>query len=1366
MKRKILAILMALALALALLPSGALAADAPPAGELYTAGSGSDSSESEISDTGGGNDSSAPSAEIEPVESWGELVNAIKGEATSITLGGNLTRGENDEAIVINRELTIDLLGWTLNGGGEGSVIKVVEGGDLTIEDSSEKGEGKITGGKDANGGGIHVDGGALTMEGGAISGNNVIEGDKPSSNVNGGGVYVSGGTFNMSGGEISGNMARNGGGVYLTDGSIMTMTGGKISQNTLACRSAEGHGGGVYVSSNCIFTVNSADKDAPAEISGNYGVEYGGYEQYQGGGICVNGSGSQLNLNGALVSNNRAVITSGKSGGGIYATNGAALTITDSEITNNSAFLGEAQYSYDTGGGGICLDRRCTLTMTGTTVSGNTAKLGGGLCLWDCGDVTITSCKITENMAMGTQGYNPMIGGGVFYNSSSATLTITGTEEAPTEISQNKATLGGGGLCNLGGTVKIENTDITGNESQQGGGVHSQGTTELTNCTLSENKAQQGGGICSQGTATLTNCTLSGNDGSGAGGALSVDSGTTNLNNCTLEKNTSSGEKGWGGGAYVAGTLIVNETTISDNSANDDGVGAGIYNSGTVTFNSGTISGNTAAIGGGVANFGSFTMSGGVITDNEVDGSKDDETGIGGGVANAGTFTMNGTAEIYGNEANMAANDFYNGDAKDDGSGFNVVVDGAWDQNHDMELDSLAARQVVSGTFTLRPAKSFGYSGWFDDELEDRYYPDKTNAEYTVAEDDNTLQYLTLGEKLEQADVTISILDMTAYTGGDSLSDTSFPEIRYKFTASDETVDVEKINFKISLYGNEKEYSLAHNIELGIVKEVGENTGIYVIPTADYGALFSLIVQITDENGDKATNDLKAGEYTIDLTTLAKNLLNNDSITAEYEGRKITNIKFEPGTLTVRNVSDPEEVLDETDPKDIATEIVTTEDAVNTGSGMAVAVIPTDATFYTNGREELGLLGENDTPKISLMFDDLIPREDIITGGGTNTTKLLVDYAATKGYTLTDGQYQFKYLDLINENDGNAWVSTDKDITIFWPYPAGVAENHGDYEFSLLHFTGLHREYDVETEDALNALISASTIVPIDVRTDDNGVWFTLPGNLTNGSFSPFALVWEAEADEPDEPDDEPDVPNPPPVVDDDDDEPDDVVPPMLNGDDHFAYVIGYDDGTVKPNGQITRAEVATIIFRLLDPEVRDANLTTANSFTDVSEGAWYNTAVSTLVKLGIISGRSDTIFDPNAPITRAEFATLFARFDESGVEPESTFSDVYTHWARESIERAAALGWINGYEDGTFRPDNRITRAEAMTMINRVLNRDPVENEDLLPDMRTWTDNQPGTWYYFAVQEATNSHEYTRPDAHEDWTEMTADPDWTRYQ
>ena len=221
--------------------------------------------------------------------------------------------------------------------------------------------------------------------------------------------------------------------------------------------------------------------------------------------------------------------------------------------------------------------------------------------------------------------------------------------------------------------------------------------------------------------------------------------------------------------------------------------------------------------------------------------------------------------------------------------------------------------------------------------------------------------------------------------------------------------------------------------------------------------------------------------------------------------------------------------------------------------------------------------------------------------------------------------------------------------------------------------------------------------------------------------------------------------------------------VPDMLNGDDHYAYVVGYSDGTVRPNANISRAEVATIFFRLLKEEVRDGNLTTENTFADVTDGQWHNKAISTMAKLGAVKGRNAEAFDPDAPITRAEFATICARFDKTQISTSSNFTDISGHWAEKYIERAAALGWIAGYSDGTFRPSNYITRAEAMTMINRVLCRVPETESDLLPGMITWPDNQPGTWYYLAVQEATNSHDYDRKDAiHEKWTALTEAPDW----
>ena len=218
--------------------------------------------------------------------------------------------------------------------------------------------------------------------------------------------------------------------------------------------------------------------------------------------------------------------------------------------------------------------------------------------------------------------------------------------------------------------------------------------------------------------------------------------------------------------------------------------------------------------------------------------------------------------------------------------------------------------------------------------------------------------------------------------------------------------------------------------------------------------------------------------------------------------------------------------------------------------------------------------------------------------------------------------------------------------------------------------------------------------------------------------------------------------------------------VPQWLDGKTHFAYVFGYEDGTVHPLHNISRAEVSAIFFRLLDGEIRDGNLTASNPFVDVQEGDWYNTSVSTMARLGILKGRTGDCFAPDAPITRAEFAAICARFDTSGISGGSNFTDISDHWAQGEIARAAALGWIKGYEDGTFRPENYITRAEAMTMINRMLNRLPEDEADLLKGMKTWSDNKPGTWYYLTVQEATNSHAFTRRDGvHEQWTALTAD-------
>ena len=230
----------------------------------------------------------------------------------------------------------------------------------------------------------------------------------------------------------------------------------------------------------------------------------------------------------------------------------------------------------------------------------------------------------------------------------------------------------------------------------------------------------------------------------------------------------------------------------------------------------------------------------------------------------------------------------------------------------------------------------------------------------------------------------------------------------------------------------------------------------------------------------------------------------------------------------------------------------------------------------------------------------------------------------------------------------------------------------------------------------------------------------------------------------------------------------PDDV-PTGLNGKDHYAYIIGYGNNDVRPQNNITRAEVATIFFRLLTDETREANMTKSNGYNDVKDGDWFCCAVSTLSKMGIIKGYEDGSFKPNDPISRAEFAAIAARFDPDGDKTPASFSDVTSHWAKDEISIAANHGWIKGYEDGSFKPDQKITRAETMTLVNRVLNRLPETKDDLHKDMKTWVDNMDETaWYYLAVQEATNSHYFKNKTGtkFEQWTDLRDTRDWSELE
>lgn len=221
----------------------------------------------------------------------------------------------------------------------------------------------------------------------------------------------------------------------------------------------------------------------------------------------------------------------------------------------------------------------------------------------------------------------------------------------------------------------------------------------------------------------------------------------------------------------------------------------------------------------------------------------------------------------------------------------------------------------------------------------------------------------------------------------------------------------------------------------------------------------------------------------------------------------------------------------------------------------------------------------------------------------------------------------------------------------------------------------------------------------------------------------------------------------------------------PKLNTSDHFAYVQGYPNGTVKPAGNITRAETAAILFRLMDDASRKTYYSTKSGFRDVASGSWYNTYVATLNNAGVITDSSNGCFRPNEAITRAELAAMLAKFSET-TGAANYFNDVSAkYWAANAIAICAKLGWITGYPDGTFRPDKNVTRAELMAMINRATGRAPKSADAFLPGMKTWSDNTADKWYYLDVQEATNSHSYTVKGS-ETWTALTSDPNWSLYE
>ena len=687
-----------------------------------------------------------------------------------------------------------------------------------------------------------------------------------------------------------------------------------------------------------------------------------------------------------------------------------------------------------------------------------------------------------------------------------------------------------------------------------------------------------------------------------------------------------------------------------------------------------------------------------------------------------------------------------------------------------DHEPDANGTAIVFLGWSTTQTSTTYGAGGNYGEVVTDSVtFADKDITVYAV------WGYDTNGDGIADAtQVMIEPAAITIYTGGNGYEGTvgnvngsllnnnesGLPEPGFYFTLPYDMNEAIKRAANVETTTDLSQYltitAEAHNdtgtsedrswtISLYDADGTTDVNGRYVYSFAAAAGQDPVRMQFTDENGNIQLSDefnITDALYQQYIMSLYTGAVNAGTVTAVAHdlGEDVSNMTATVGlvdsTLTIRGVSGQETKTD------ISENLDGTETEITATHG------GDQPTYYINGSE----IQVENQDAVQLLVDDIVSPE------GSNAHETLLNMA-DEHISDYDG-YEFKYLDLVDSSNGNAWVTmrNGDTLTIFWPYPEGTDSSD---DFTLVHYEGLDRNFNVSDLDEQDVNMEVLSTEDGTLTKTEDGILFE------TDSFSPFALTWENYNNNggggwtPGGGDDGPDG---------------------LNTEDHFSYIVGYaedyrtgeptdneDLWPVKPNNQITRAEVATIFYRLLEDEVRDEYDTTVNDFSDVSADSWYNQTVSTLASMGILKGYEDGTFRPNAPITRAEFGAIATRFfAETGATYEpGTFSDVTgDEWYANAIQDAVNLGLIGGYEDGTVRPNNNITRAEACAIVNRTLGRVP-DADHLLPadEMTTWPDNPSSAWFYADMQEATNGHEYEwiTEDGNkiEEWTDIL-DKDW----
>lgn len=839
-------------------------------------------------------------------------------------------------------------------------------------------------------------------------------------------------------------------------------------------------------------------------------------------------------------------------------------------------------------------------------------------------------------------------------------------------------------------------------------------------------------------------------------GGAVMVSCGTFTMKGGTISDNISGAgnvgeEDKVGGGVYVrrGGQFIMNGGTIADNFAAGAGgnlsVSTETYNSvpdttygpAYVQLNGGTISGGTMNAEVTQAEDGSYTATGGQTNDLSV------TSDVYGKITNYLTVSENatiGNSDVYmqkydftlldpqrGTKLGNAATACETAVTSEYGSQplyLSVVKGSFWYQSEEDLVLRLSGLQYDTAKPLLVSIVETKADGTPAEEAEPTLQavsPDEDGViSLPLSGNENGCAVVFVQEQDASGIITVVPANLTAYMGGnggyESVVDengnvveegsSSLPRPIFK-VAGPENVALGSLTFENEESGNAwKLVPASEGSSYYRFEKVQGDKEVRVQYDDGYGP-------VTEDEFNPAQEGDVFKEYTV---TIYSGGTSGD--VEAGNGDDYYTVVTGAGILTVRAVNNEQD------------EAVTAiqETVTKPASGSAVAVEPEGGTTYTLNNTGV-VLPDDAVP--SLLFDDIIEDE-----GSTDRTDALKAKADdTIGSESENRQYQIKYLDLVDANNGNAWITSSNGIDIYWAYPAGTSSST---EFTLLHFKGLHRDgansgYDVS---------DINSVVPekVTIEKTANGIKF----HVEPGSFSPFALVWEEAAVTP-------------PVTPSEPADPDDTgVSDLLDTENHNQYLFGYPEGTFGPDQNMTRAEVAQMFYNLLV----DKNVAITASFEDVPADAWYAKSVNTLASMGIISGVGENRFEPERSITRAEFTSMAMKFTKGALDGTNVFSDVRSgDWFYEAVVGSIQYGWIEGYEDGTFRPENRITRVEVTSIVNKMLGRfaDREFVAGHADELNSFSDVTSTHWGYYHIVEATNSHTYTKPSTNvETWTEL----------